>query len=104
MRGVSLRKLLPVLTRNTRKVKVHAVNSTSGNSHCGGCTPVAGESLHPYAVNHQVHRERRGGDCAGFMDSECFWSVPRLFRHPHRQRMTCERGSLEEQAPRNSSL
>ena len=41
----------------------------------GGCSAVAGESLHSHAVIHQVDSEWRRGDRRGFVAAECFWAV-----------------------------
>src|ERR1700730_10252620 len=64
-----------MLAREIRKVNSYASNSTARSSHRGGCPPVAGESLHSHAGNHQVNSERGRGHRRRSMDSECLWTL-----------------------------
>ena len=70
------------MTPNKRKVKDHAFTANSGSSRRGGCSAVAGESLHPDAGIHQVHLERRGRHRRGLVAVECLWTVPFVVPHP----------------------
>jgi outer membrane protein OmpA-like peptidoglycan-associated protein len=70
--------------RERRKVKDHAFNSTPGSSHRGGCSFVAGESLHSHAGIHQVDFERCCGHCRSSVAAERFWIVPLPFPDPRR--------------------
>jgi hypothetical protein len=79
MRGVSPRN---------KKGQSYAVNSTPGSSHRGGCSPVAGQSLHPNAVIYQVNLEWSGGHCRGAVAAECIWTVSLPVRYPRRKGMT----------------
>jgi hypothetical protein len=63
------------LARETRKVKNYAFSSIAISSDRGGCSPVAGESLHSNAEKHQVNLERRRGRVRGSVAAECFWTV-----------------------------
>src|SRR6202048_1267032 len=76
MRGVRPRK--------QRKVKDHAFHSTPGSSHRGGCSFVAGESLHSHAGIHQVDFERGCGHCRSSVAAERFWIVPLPSPDPRR--------------------
>jgi hypothetical protein len=64
-------------------VKANAFNSTCGSSHCGGCSPVAGESVHSDAGIHQVNSERRCGNRRGSVAAEYFWTVSFAFARSH---------------------
>src|ERR1700690_3517670 len=79
MRGVSPRK---------RKVEAHAVNSTPGSSYRGGCSVVAGQSVHSHARIVQVNPEWCGGHCRSAVAAERIWTVSLPFRRPYRKRMT----------------
>src|SRR5580692_2807453 len=67
MRGVSPQE---------ERSKDHASTSTRGSSYRGGCPSVAGESLHPYAVVHQVNSERSGSDRRRSLAAQCLRAVP----------------------------
>ena len=58
-------------------------------SWCGGCSPVARESLHPDGRVHQVDVERRGGDWRGFVAGECFWALSFPLQDSHWKRLKC---------------
>ena len=80
-----------VAPRN-QKGQDHAVNSTPGSPHCGGCPSVAGESLHSDAVIHQVHSERRRGNRRGFVAAQRFWTISLPFAYPRWEGLNdCER-------------
>src|SRR5579863_3803395 len=85
MKGVSCER---------RKVKGHASNSTPGSSHRGGCSSVAGQSLHSHAGIDQVDSEWRRRHCCGVVAAECFWAVSFSVRRPHLEVMTAGEQSL----------
>src|ERR1700730_15679908 len=81
--GSTSQRMRGVGPRNKERFKDHASNSTSGSSDRGGCSPVAGESLHSHAVIHQVNLERRRGHRGGFVAHECFRTLSFTIPDPH---------------------
>src|SRR5271167_4130010 len=71
------------LARETRKVKDHAVNSTPGSSHRGGCSVVAGQSVHSNAVIYQVNPEWCRRHRRGAVAAECIWTISLPFCDPY---------------------
>ena len=57
---------------------------TPGSSRRGGCSPVAGESVHSDAGNNQINFERRGGDRCGSVDHERIRTLSVPFPDPRR--------------------
>ena len=65
-----------VSPQEEERFKDHAFNSAPRSSNRGGCASVAGESLHPHAVVHQVNFERCGGNRRCSLAAQCLWAVP----------------------------
>ena len=71
-----------------QKGQGHALNSTPGSAHCGGCSSVAGESFHSDAVIDQVNSKRRRGNRRGSVAAERFWTVSLPFAYPRWEGMS----------------
>src|SRR5580658_1480042 len=79
MRGVSQR---------SKEGYTYASHSIARSSDRGGRPPVAGKPLHSHARDHQVNFERRRGHCPGFVDPECYRTVPFSSQYPPWQGIT----------------
>jgi hypothetical protein len=67
-----------------KEAKDHAVTPSSGSSGGSRCPVVAGKSIHPYAVVHQIDFDRRTRDCRSCLAAERFWSLPFPISDAHR--------------------
>jgi hypothetical protein len=84
----TVRNECQAFARETRKVKAYAVVSTSGSSHRGGCSAVAGQSLHSNAGIHQVNLEWGSRHRSSAVAAQCIRAVSLPFGDPHRKRIT----------------